>query len=159
MTDTTPPPLSLDDLKHLFDLATDSPLACSGSFDSDDVGLLRKVAALIGVDPNSPDVTPDEFAANYPHPHKRRPVVAEMLQVGEWVGPDGQVITHEERLANAGDGRYHYRPRSETGGEAQARIAEERADGTCQVGPYGRRCGRLADDPIHTPTTGDTDHG
>lgn len=108
--------IRLDDIRHLFDLAVDTPLVCSGSFDTDDVELLRRIAVLLGVDPNG--ITPDEFAALYPHQFKRRPVFAEMLG-------------------------------SETGEQAQARIAEERADSRCQVGTYGRRCGKPADDPIH----------
>jgi hypothetical protein len=111
--------LAFEDAQRLFDLATDSPLVCSGSFETDDVVVLRRLAATIGVDPNR--ATPDEFAAQYPHPFKRRHVYAEM------------------------------RP-AETGPEAQARIAEERADPKCQVGTYGRRCGKLIDDPIHRAT-------
>lgn len=115
--DGDPVTLRREDAQRLFDLATDSPLICSGSFETDDVVVLRRLAALIGVDPNV--ATPDEFAAQYPHPFKRRPVHAKMLG-------------------------------GETGEQAQARIAEERADPGCRVGKYGRWCGKPADDPIHT---------
>lgn len=113
--------ISREDAQRLFDLATDSPLICSGSFETDDVVVLRRLAGLIGVDPNV--ATPDEFAAQYPHPHKRRAVFAEM--------------------------RY-----DETSERARERIAEERDDPKCQVGTYGRRCWKLADDPIHTAQMG-----
>ncbi len=105
-----------EDVRHLFDLAVDTPLVCSGSFDTDDVNLLRRIAELLGVDPNK--ITPDEFASQYPHPYMRRPVFAEM--------------------------RFN-----ETPDQARARIAEERIDPACQVGTYGRRCGKPTDDPIH----------
>lgn len=108
----------LEDVRHLFDLAVDTPLVCSGSFDTDDVELLRRIAVLLGVEPNG--ITPDEFAAQYPHQHKRRQVYAAMAH-------------------------------GETGPEAQARIARERADQTCWVGTYGRRCGKPEDNPIHQP--------
>lgn len=109
-----------EDAQRLFDLATDSPLVCSGSFETDDVVVLRKLAALIGVDPAI--ATPDEFASQYPHQHKRRAVGGAMAY-------------------------------GETGEQARARIARERADQTCWVGTYGRRCGKLADDPIHAATS------
>lgn len=112
--------LSLDDVRHLFDLAVDTPLVCSGSFDTDDVELLRRIAVHLGVEPNG--ITPDEFAAQYPHKHKRRDVHAAMAY-------------------------------GETGEQAQARIARQRADVTCWVGTYGRRCGKTADDPIHQRET------
>lgn len=114
-----PVTLRREDAQRLFDLATDSPLVCSGSFETDDVVVLRRLAEAIGVDPNV--ATPDEFAAQYPHLFKRRAVHAVMGY-------------------------------TETGEQAQARIAEERADPSCRVGPHGRWCGKLADDPIHQTT-------
>lgn len=57
--------ISLEDLKHIFDLAVDSPTLCSGSFETEDVELLRRIAIRIGVAPN--EVTPEEFLAQYPH--------------------------------------------------------------------------------------------
>lgn len=57
--------IGFEDARHLFDLAVDTPLVCSGSFDTDDVNVLRRIAVLIGVDPNG--ITPDEFASQYPH--------------------------------------------------------------------------------------------
>jgi hypothetical protein len=139
--DTTPP-ITLDDLKHLFDLAVDTPLVCSGSFDTDDVNVLRRVATMLGVDPNS--ITPDEFASQYPHPHKRRPVNTNPWPVSLYVDAAG--VVHAE----PGPGR-KFRTRLETSEETAARNAEEWADDTCQVGVYGRRCAKLPDDPIHTP--------
>lgn len=85
--------ISREDLRRLFDLATDSPLICSGSFETDDVVVLRRLAELIGVDPNV--ATPDEFAAQYPHPFKRRPVHAKML--GSETGEKAQARIAEER--------------------------------------------------------------
>lgn len=122
-------PLTFDDVKHLFDLAVDTPLVCSGSFDTDDVNVLRRVAVFLGTDPNA--ITPDEFVSQYPHPHKPRPVHDRTLKVND----------------NRQSG---YGMRDETAEETTARVAEERADLTCWAGPYVRRCGKLADDPIHT---------
>jgi hypothetical protein len=120
--------VSAEDLKHLFDLAVDTPLVCSGSFDTDDVNLLRRIATLLGVDPNS--ITPDEFASQYPHPFKKRPV-----------NPNPWPVSIDT-----------LRWRKETPEEVAARNAKEEADPACQVGSYDRRCGKPADDPIHTST-------
>jgi hypothetical protein len=134
-------PITLEDLKHLFDLAVDTPLVCSGSFDTGDVDLLRRIAVMIGVDPNS--ITPDEFSSQYPHPFTPRGVQPNPMLVGGWAGPDG--VMHDD----SGAGR-RLAMRPETVEERDARVAEERADETCQVGTYGRKCGRLAGDPKHT---------
>jgi hypothetical protein len=133
-------PISVDDLRHLFDLAVDAPLVCSGSFDDDDVALLRRIAVLIGVDPNA--ITPDEFVTQFPHPFLRRTIVFSRMQVGYWVDAAG--VEHED----SGPGR-RWVMRQETEQEWDARMAEEEADETCQAGTYGRRCGKLADDPVH----------
>lgn len=149
------PPVSLDDLRHLFDLAVDTPLVCSGSFDTDDVNVLRRIAVTLGLDPNSDKVTPEEFISQYPHPHERRTVRAERpLLVGEYVDPDGTVHTLDDYRPGQ-----RYRQRQETHEEFTARVAEERADDTCQAGPGGRPCGKLPDDPIHTTATTATTQG
>jgi hypothetical protein len=57
--------LTLEDLRHLFDLAVDSPTVCSGSFETIDVELLRKIATVIGIEPNT--ITPSEFLNQYRH--------------------------------------------------------------------------------------------
>jgi len=72
--------ISLEDARHLFDLAIDTPLLCSGSFETDDVVLLRKLAELIGVDPAT--ATPSEFLRDFPHPFKPFNVNIERNQVG-----------------------------------------------------------------------------
>jgi len=138
------PPLNRDDIRHLFDLAVDTPLVCSGSFDTDDVNVLRRVAALIGVDPNDDRVTPTEFASQYPHPFKARRVDPTPRMVSRW---------HDQHMNKFYDSHLSgrvYSPRPETPEETAARVAEERADLTCHVGPGNRPCGKPADDPIHT---------
>jgi hypothetical protein len=136
--------IHIDTLRHLFDLATDSPLVCSGSFDSDDVDVLRDTATVIGVDPAK--ITPNEFVTNYPHPFKRRTVTAEPRQVHEWLNGLGNVIPEVDGRV-PGNARLNYRP--ETAAEQRERMAEERADVTCQAGGFGRPCRRLADHPLH----------
>lgn len=126
-------------LRHLFDLAVDTPLLCSGSFDSDDVDVLRRFAGVLGVDPA--EITPDEFVAQFPHRFAPRQVRAEALAVSEWV-KDSRVLAEHEFGAR-------WVRRRETVEEQRDRMAEERADETCQAGPYDRRCGLLADDPKH----------
>lgn len=110
-----------EDAQRIFDVAVGADSACSGYMETDDVHAMRRLAVALGVDPN--ECTPDQFASQYPHPHKRRQVNAVM-----------------------GYG--------ETGEQAQARIARERADQTCWVGTYGRRCGKSEDDPIHAASEG-----
>lgn len=144
---TEPVPISREDLRHLFDLAVDTPLVCSGSFDTEDVDLLRRVAVAIGVDPNSPDVTPDEFISQYPHKFVPRKVWAERGTVSEWVSPDG--TAHPDLPAHTETRHWRPRMRHESSDETLARIAEERADLTCHAGPGNRSCGRPAADPIH----------
>lgn len=117
--------IDFEDLRHLFDLAVDTPLVCSGSFDTEEVELLRRIAVTIDVDPNSEDVVPEEFRSQYPHAFVPRRVRPEPLRV--W--PNGAPMM-----------------RYETREEQSARMKEERADHTCQV----LRCGKLAADPIHT---------
>lgn len=131
--------VSVETLRHLFDLAVDSPLLCSGSFDTDDVEVLRRIAAMLGVDPAK--ATPDEFITQFRHPFVRRYVRDGPLPVWEWV-KDGLVLTGPMFGARS-------RRREETVEELHTRIAEERADETCQAGESGRRCGLLADDPKH----------
>ncbi len=139
--------VTLDDLRHLFDLAVDTPLVCSGSFDTDDVNVLRRIATTLGVDPNDPNITPDEFISQYPHPHKRRAVRTEPGVVG-WY----EDRKTGETVAQYAAGRA-YHSRYENPEEIAARVAEERADNTCQAGPGGRPCGKLPDDPIHVQAT------
>jgi hypothetical protein len=141
------PPVSHDDLRHLFDLAVDTPLVCSGSFDTDDVNVLRRIAATLGLDPNDPNVTPEEFISQYPHPHKRRAVVETPRMIGEY-WKDGVRYSLDDYVPGM-----TYSPRQETHEELVARVAEERADRTCQAGPGTRPCGKLPDDPIHTTAT------
>lgn len=137
MTDPDVTLLFTDDLKRLFDLATDSPLVCSGSFENDDVDLLRRLAVLIGVDPDG--ITPDEFITNYPHAFKSRPpfvALVRTLRVRDDASPFGSGIIY----------------RDETHEEYAARRAESEAD-ACDAGVWGRRCGRPAADPKHEVTT------
>ena len=60
--------MSLEDARHLFDLAIDTPLLCSGSFETDDVKVLRALAEKINVDPSV--ATPDDFVRDFPHAFK-----------------------------------------------------------------------------------------
>jgi hypothetical protein len=140
------PDLNLDDIRRLFDLAVDSPLLCSGSFETDDVALLARLAATLGVDPHTITEGTD-FEAEYRHPFKSRLVRALVGVVGEWITAEGEVLTDypDPRLPGT-----RFRTRPETGAEAQARIAAERADLTCQV----NRCGKPEDDAIHSAWAG-----
>lgn len=120
--------IAIDDLRRLFNLAVDSPLICSGSFETDDVELLADIATRIGVDPWRTVTHGTEFESRYLHPFKPRRAHAEAHYVHH--GPRGQMSS-----------------RLETEAEVQARLAEERADLTCQVA----RCGRPREDAHHIP--------
>lgn len=127
--------LSLDDARHLFDLAIDTPLLCSGSFETDDVAVLRKLAVLIKVDPAA--ATPDEFVYDFPHPFKPFSINLER----------NQVPTGERRVPWPGAEPYPML-RPETDDEVYARLGE--SPDRCSAGSYSRRCRRPAADPIHT---------
>lgn len=118
--------LGLETAKHLYDLATDSPLMCSGSFETEDVIVLRELAGIIGIDPAS--ATPDEFVRDFPHPFKPFNIAGE----------------HDYVRVSA-DERDGIRP--ETDAEVYARLGEN--PDQCSAGTYGRKCRRPADDPIH----------
>lgn len=126
--------ISLDDARHLFDLAIDTPLLCSGSFETDDVAVLRKLAELIGVDPAS--ATPDEFVYDFPHSFKPFNVNMER----------NEVRTGECHSYTFGGGTYELM-RPETDEEVYARLGESLD--RCGAGSYDRQCRRPADDPIH----------
>lgn len=115
--------LSLETAKRLYDLATDSPLVCSGSFETEDVIVLRELAGIIGVDLAT--ATPDEFVRDFPHPFQS-------FLEGErgWM---------RNNLGQA--------TRRETDDEVCARLGEN--PDRCSAGSYNRRCTRPASDPIH----------
>lgn len=136
-SDHTPVTLCLEDLRHLFDLATDSPLVCSGSFENIDVDLLRKIAVLINVNPES--ITPDEFIRDYPHTFQPQGVHFGYSQIRE------ATLTDRRGLILAG---FHYR--LETDGERTERL--ERSDWRskpCSRGNGYRLCGRPMDHEMH----------
>lgn len=140
--------VDVETLRHLFDLAVDTPLVCSGSFDTDDVNVLRRVAALIGVDPEK--ITPDEFVTQYPHTFRPRTVNRDRGQRWGYRTIDGEILDEYRP-----DARSFFRP--ETDAEYAARLDGELADLGCQAGTHGRQCGRPADDERHrkdTPTVG-----
>lgn len=116
--------LPLDDARRLFDLATDSPLICSGSFETDDVVVLRRLAVLIGADMAA--ATPSEFVRDFPHPFAPFSARFEANEVRDPVTD---------------------RMRWETDAEVYARLGE--APDRCCAGSYDRRCSRPAADPIH----------
>lgn len=62
------PAIEMEELKQLFDLVTNSMDFGSGFLDREDTVLLRKVAAVIGVDPM--EATPSTEVSNYPHEFK-----------------------------------------------------------------------------------------
>jgi hypothetical protein len=114
-----------DDLRRLYDLATDSPLMCSGSFETDDVRVLRRLGRRIGADLSV--ATPDEFARDFPHAFEPKSYRSER----QYVGPrlHGVWETEEQALARLG-GAY---------------------PNECDAGSHNRRCMRPADHPIHQP--------
>jgi hypothetical protein len=117
-----------DDLRRLYDLATDSPLMCSGSFETDDVRVLRRLGRRIGADLSV--ATPDEFVRDFPHAFNdgifRRPM---------WRHQPGRFFDNGW----------------ETPDEMAERIARSDASAECVAGSYSRRCNRPADHPIHQP--------
>lgn len=118
-----------EDLRHLFDLAVDTPLLCSGSFDTDDVNVIRMTAGLIGADPAA--VTPAEFIRDYPHEFKP---INWQLERDQIVGP--------------APGTDHFsQHRLETEAEVMARLGQ--LPDACVAGSYNRQCGRPASDPKH----------
>ena len=122
--------LSIEDARRLLDLATDSPLVCSGSFESDDVRTLRRLARVIGIDPET--ITPDEFIRDYPHAF--RPSIREDIERLTWKSPE-----------------FLYRGYRETDAQVRARLGEAANDDRCDAGRYNRKCGRRASDPLHAP--------
>jgi hypothetical protein len=119
--------LNLDDARRLFDLAVDTPLLCSGSFETDDVRVLRRFARAIGVDPKLG--TPTEFERDFPHPFKPFDVRTEHNEIRDDSAPFGT--------------------RWETDEEVYARLGEN--PDRCSAGGYSRRCSRPADHPLHQP--------
>lgn len=111
--------LTLQDARHLFDLAIDTPLLCSGSFETDDVKLLRSLAEKINVDPSV--ATPDDFVRDFPHVFKA------------W-------IPSVDRKPNS----VNY----ETDAEAIARLGGLPVD-RCSAGRFDRYCRRPQSDPMH----------
>jgi hypothetical protein len=117
-----------DDLRRLYDLATDSPLMCSGSFETDDVRVLRRLGRRIGADLSV--ATPDEFVRDFPHAFDdgifRRPMWRNL-----------SIPLLQDRL--------------ETSDEVAERVALAHPSAECLAGSYNRRCSRPADHPIHQP--------
>jgi len=127
------------DAQRLFDLATDSPLICSGSFETDDVRVLRRLAALIGVDPAK--ATPEEFLRDFPHPFAPFRVDIERNEVHT-----GEFKTKLNGTLAVPVLRW------ETDQEVYARLGE--TPDRCSAGSYDRRCRRPAAAPIHTAEMG-----
>lgn len=122
--------IDIEDLRRLYDLATDSPLMCSGSFETDDVRVLRRLGRTIGADLSA--ATPDEFVRDFPHDFKPSDYRSER----RWIPNDIRI----------------YSSRWETEEEALARFGGQYPD-ACTAGALqgSRRCGRPADHPIHQP--------
>lgn len=114
-----------EDAQRIFDLAVDTPLVCSGSFETDDVRVLRAFAETIGVDPAK--ATPSEFVRDFPHTYV----------------PFAVAIERDERRDDASPGGIRW----ETDEEVYARLGE--GPDRCSAGDYNRRCTRPANDPIH----------
>ena len=127
--------IPLETLRHLYDLAMDSPLMCSGSFDSDDVQVLRATAERINVDPET--ATPDEFLRDYPHAFKPFNVAAERKSV-----ETGRMVQSQFM-----PGHGWPETRTETITEVYARLGE--TPDRCSAPGYGRLCNRPAADPMH----------
>lgn len=120
--------IDVEDLRRLYDLATDSPLVCSGNFETEDVRVLRRLALKIGA--NVEAATPDEFVRDFPHAY----VPTTIGQERRWIPIDGSF--------QGG--------RMETSTEALTRLGGSLPT-TCVAGSRARRCGREADHPIHQP--------
>lgn len=114
--------IDIEDLRRLYDLATDSPLICSGSFETEDVRVLRRLGIKIGADLTA--ATPDEFSRDFPHEFKR--ATTDYLKM--WIG--------RER-------------RFETDNEVMVRLGELPTG--CIEGTRSRPCNRDANHPIHQP--------
>jgi hypothetical protein len=119
-----------DDLRRLYDLATDSPLMCSGSFETDDVRVLRRLGRTIGADLSV--ATPDEFVRDFPHAFKPKN------------------YNSERRYERHNLTDFLLRPAWETEAEVLARFGGQYPD-ECTAGTFSRRCMRPADHPIHQP--------
>lgn len=130
--DTAAVSVDLEDARRIFDLAVDSPLICSGSFESDDVAVLRRIAGQIGADPAA--ATPDGFVRDFPHAFKPFNVGIER----------NSVETGEYR---EGIGGRYAKTRMETAEEVYARLGA--SPDRCSAGAYNRQCARPAADPIH----------
>lgn len=133
MTDNPLITLRLDDARRLFDLATDSPLLCSGSFETDDVRVLRRLARAVGTD--LAHATPDGFVRDFPHAFQPFDVNLER----------DTVATGQERFVS-GIGRVP-ETRPETDEEVYARLGQH--PDRCSAGGYRRQCQRPEAHPIH----------
>ena len=129
MTETVTIPL--ETAQRLFDALAGSMDFGSGFLESDDVEALRALAVAIGVDPAKG--TPDEFAAQYPHPFDGE---TERLRVAQMFDALSQTV------------RY--------GQDAKPFTVNHIEDSKmpsyvpCNAGTYGRRCCKPEADPIHT---------
>ena len=117
--------LGFETAQRLFDLATDSPLMCSGSFETEDVIVLRELATAIDLDPAK--ATPNEFVRDFPHPFKPFDIRIEHEWLRDESQPNGM--------------------RLETDAEVYARLGE--LPDRCSAGGYSSRCRRPANDPFH----------
>lgn len=120
--------IELEDLKRLYDLATDSPLMCSGSFETEDVRVLRRLGRRIGADLGP--ATPDEFVRDFPHAFTPDTIDRHRRSVPTalWTKLGGPFETNEQVIARIGA-----------------------LEPGCIAGSYNRRCGRDADHPLHQP--------
>jgi hypothetical protein len=117
--------IDIDDARRIFDLAVDSPLVCSGNFETEDVVVLRRFAAQIGADPAA--ATPDLFARDFPHAFVPFDVKLERNEITDPAARFGQ--------------------RWETDEEVYARLGS--SPDRCEAGAYSRRCAQPAADQIH----------
>lgn len=110
----------------VFDALVQSMDFGSGFLDTEEVEALRGLAVALGVDPA--EATPAEFMATYQHAFKAMP--DEMIR---------RVFTpYVAVLEPAVPGGY----RTERHGQLPAFTP-------CQVGTWGRHCGKAENDPIH----------
>lgn len=120
-----------EDAQRIFDLAVGADSACSGYMDLDDVKAMRQLAVALGVDPAV--CTGSEFTTQFPHTYE----------------PGHPNIDEHRQTITIQRGNVTIR-QPETTEQVLARLGGA-VPKVCMAGRWQGRCGKAADDPIHTP--------